>query len=375
MKTFLKILVGVLLAGGLFTFAFYRTPQERAFSTHLKQAQEQQIEAQLAVAQDYLQGQGTKPDAAQAIAWYEKAAASGSAQAAWQLYELYSRGTHVATDEARAFDYLQLAVQDHWAEAQYELGNFYAQGRQVPAHKGQALFWYMTAAQNASASAQAKVEALATEDPSLFKQVSQFATQLANAEQKNTQAMLDVAQSYRLGSPILQDAPLAAQWYEKAWETSNHTLPAAAMALWSLYSKGEGVGQDENTAADYLAAAAELKDPSAQYQLGEQAYSEDPARMEDAFAWFSNAAAQGHSQAQYMTGFMLLQGQGTAKSVPLAIRFFEQAADQENPSAQYVLGQIYLKGIGVKRSPRKGRAWLNRAAQNGSEPAQALLGI
>ena len=375
MKTFLKILVGVVLAGGLFTFTFYRTPQERAFREHLKQAQEQNVEAQLALAQDYLLGQGTKPDIAQAVAWYEKAAASGSAQAAWQLYELYSNGKQVPADPVRALDYLQLAVQGNWPQAQYEWGNFYAQGKQVPEHKGQALFWYLMAAKNGSAPAQAKVEALATETPDLFERVSQFAAQLASAEQKNTQAMLDVAQSYRQGNPILQDAPLAAQWYEKAWETSNHTLPAAAMALWGLYSTGEGVEQDENAAADYLAAAAELKDSTAQYQLGEQAYSEDPARMEDAFAWFSNAAAQGHSQAQYMTGFMLLQGQGTAKSVPLAIRFFEQAANQENPSAQYVLGQLYLKGIGVKKSPRKGRAWLNRAAQNGSEPAKALLGI
>ena len=42
MKTFLKILVGVLLAGGLFTFAFYRTPQERAFREHFAACRRQQ---------------------------------------------------------------------------------------------------------------------------------------------------------------------------------------------------------------------------------------------------------------------------------------------------------------------------------------------
>ena len=126
---------------------------------------------------------------------------------------------------------------------------------------------------------------------------------------------------------------------------------------------------------DYKAKAAELKNPQAQYLLGEYAYTDNPSRFEDAFAWFSNAAAQGHIKAQYMTGFMLLQGQGTAKSVPLAIRFFEQAAEQNDPSAQYVLGQIYLKGLGVRRSPRRGRAWLERAVENGSEPAKQMLGI
>ena len=71
---------------------------------------------------------------------------------------------------------------------------------------------------------------------------------------------------------------------------------------------------------------------------------------------------------------MLLQGQGTEKSVPLAIRFFEQAAEQNDASAQYVLGQIYLKGLGIKADPSKGRLWLERAAENGNESARALLG-
>jgi TPR repeat protein len=74
-----------------------------------------------------------------------------------------------------------------------------------------------------------------------------------------------------------------------------------------------------------------------------------------------------------MTGFMLLQGQGTNKSVPLAIRFFEQAAAQNDASAQYVLGQIYTKGLGVKRNESQGRAWLEKAAENGNTAAQALL--
>ena len=119
--------------------------------------------------------------------------------------------------------------------------------------------------------------------------------------------------------------------------------------------------------------AAALQNPSAQYQMGVFAYGENPARFEDAFAWFSNAATQGHAQAQYMTGFMLLQGQGTAKSVPLAIRFFEQSAEQNDAAAQYVLGQIYTKGLGIKKDIQKGRQWLERAAENGSEAAKALL--
>ncbi len=417
MKTFLKILAGLLLAGGLFTFAFYRTPQERAFTKNLKLAQAGDMNAAITVAENYLSGTGAKPNTRQALFWYEKAAAADKPQAAFELYQYYvgqgaleeqeefedrysepaprrsfedpfdePRGRGMerprpapkrksSEDKELALAYLQSAAQAGYAPAQYELGNLYAQGKAMPQHQGQALFWYMQAAQNGSAPAQAKVKATATQDPALSADTEYFVQTLQSAEQGDAQAMLQTARAYHQGYPILREDTTALTWYQKAWDKSDRTLSQAAFELSDLYYKGEGTEPNNEKAADLLAQAAELKNPQAQYLLGEYAYTDDPARLEDAFAWFSNAAAQGHAQAQYMTGFMLLQGQGTAKSVPLAIRFFEQAAEQNEASAQYVLGQIYLKGLGVRRSPRQGRMWLERAVQNGSEPAKEMLGL
>ncbi len=430
MKTWIKILVGLLLAGGLFMFAFYRTPQEREFTKNLKLAQAGDMDAAMVVAQSYMHGTGTNPSTPQAISWFEKAAAAGKAEAAWELYEYYKQ--QGALEELKEIDedarenisgrfekppfmeprgprgprgleeqrpseidnfgpsisqqkrtqekelalaYLQNAAQADFAPAQYELGNLYAQGKAMPKHQGQALFWYEKAAKNGSSAAQAKVKAVATQDPALLTDTKQFIEQLQAAEQGDTAAMLQVAQAYRQGSPVLEDKTGALEWYRKAWNKSNEQLSQAALEISDMYYQGEGMEPDAEKAAEFLAKAAELKNPQAQYMLGEAAYTDTPARMEDAFAWFSNAAAQGHAKAQYMTGFMLLQGQGTAKSVPLAIRFFEQAAQQNDPSAQYVLGQIYLKGLGVRRSSRQGRAWLERAVENGSEPAKEMLGL
>ncbi len=424
MKTFIKILVGLLVAGGLFMFAFYRTPQEREFTKNLKLAKAGDMDAAIVVAQSYMHGTGTKPNRPQAVSWYEQAAAAGKAEAAWELYQYYEqqgaleepqeieeeeeedrepernrfeedpfmgpRGPRAGgTDDFRpskprknrnpekelALAYLQSAAQANFAPAQYELGNLYAQGKALPKHQGQALFWYTKAAKNGSTAAQAKVKAFATEDPALSAQMEQFMQNLQAAEKEDPAAMVQVAQAYRQGSPVLEDKTGALEWYQKAWKKSNEQFSPAALEISDMYYQGEGMEPDAQKAAEFLAKAAELKNPQAQYMLGEAAYTDSPARMEDAFAWFSNAAAQGHAKAQYMTGFMLLQGQGTAKSVPLAIRFFEQAAEQNEPSAQYVLGQIYLKGLGVRRSPRQGRAWLERAVENGSEPAKEMLGL
>ncbi|MBO5910686.1 MAG: SEL1-like repeat protein [Elusimicrobiaceae bacterium] len=448
MKTFLKVLVGVLLAGGLFMFAFYRTPQERVFTKNLKLAQAGDMDAAIAVAEAYMNGTGTQSNTQKAITWYKQAAAAGKPQAAWTLYQYYEQQGALEEEEepeddfmesdplkdpfdepfmdgprssakrgsssrnsqrnfqrsaprGRSFDmdempyrpkrrtprrkpsedkevalaYLQSTAQADFEPAQYELGNLYAQGKALPKHPGQALYWYIKAAQNEFAPAEAKVKALSTEDPALLASVEQFIQNLQAAEKDDTAAMLQVGQAYRQGNPVVQDGALAVQWYQKAWNKSGEKLSQAALELSDIYYKGEGVEPDAQKSADFLGKAAELKDPQAQYILGEAAYTDTPARFEDAFAWFSNAAAQGHVKAQYMTGFMLLQGQGTAKSVPLAIRFFEQAAEQNDASAQYVLGQIYLKGLGVRRSPRQGRAWLERAVENGSEPAKEMLGL
>ena len=140
-----------------------------------------------------------------------------------------------------------------------------------------------------------------------------------------------------------------------------------------MYQKGEGTEKDENKALELLGAAAQAKNPSAQYALGERAYKAEPANYQDAFAWFSNAAEGGLAQAQYMTGFMLMQGQGTERSVPLAIEFFKKAANQNDTAAQYVLGQIYWKGLGVPKDKKEGRAWLEKAAAGGNLAARELL--
>ena len=373
MKTVLKFTAGLLLAIGLFAFAFYRTPQEQLFTQHLKAAQQQDASAALLVAQDYLNGIGVKPDLKQAIHWYQQSYSLGNAQAALELARLYQTGQHLPAEPETSLAYLQAAAQGNVPQAQYELANAYTQGNHVPQHNGQALFWYMKAANNGSPAAQTLVRTLATEQPELSAQMTHFMQTLQDAQAGNSQAQLEVGQAYRYGFPILQNNQEAFAWLKKAWESSQQELFQAAFELADLYYKGEGTEKDTNRAMVLFSKAAENKNPAAQYQLGEFAYMDNPPRLEDAFAWFSNAAAQGNAKAQYMTGFMLLQGQGTAASVPLAIRFFEQAGQQNNSDAQYVLGQIYTKGWGVKKDPSQGRIWLEKAAENGNEAAKALL--
>ena len=193
---------------------------------------------------------------------------------------------------------------------------------------------------------------------------------LDKAAQGDSQAQLQAGQGYRDGVPVLANPEEVARWFTKAWQEGEH-IPQAAYELAQLYEKGDGVEKDEAKALQLLGAAAEAKNAQAQYQLGMIAYEQQ--KYTDAFAWFSNAAENGSAAGQYMTGFLLMQGQGTEQSVSLAIKFFRDAAAQNYTSAQYVLGQIYWKGLGVPKDKAAGKEWLDRAAANGNTAAQALL--
>lgn len=69
-----------------------------------------------------------------------------------------------------------------------------------------------------------------------------------------------------------------------------------------------------------------------------------------------------------MTGFMLMQGQGTNLSVPLAVKFFRDAAEQNYVAAQYVLGQIYWKGLGVPADKKPAKNGCNARRTTAMNP-------
>lgn len=373
MKTFFKFFVFLLILGGLCVFAFYKTPQERTFEKTLSAALAGDKQAAYQVARLYAQGNGTEANGTQAAEWYRKAAADGNQQAAWELAQLYIQGKLVAGNLEEASVYLQEAAQGGEAPAQKELARFYQQGLGgLPVQPGEALFWQLKAAQAGDEEAQTAVQDVQLENPQLYEEVTRFMGVLSRAQEGNSQAQLEAGQGLHTGYPLARNDEEAFRWFTRAWQEGDK-LPQAAYELSQLYQKGEGVEKDENKAMELLGAAAQAKNPDAQYMLGTMAYGANPPKYEDAFAWFSNAAAGGQAQGQYMTGFMLMQGQGTPKSVPLAIRFFHDAAEQNNGAAQYVLGQIYWKGLGVPVNKKEGEVWLRRAVENGNTAAQELL--
>lgn len=372
MKTVLKLLLFAAVFLGIYCFVFYQTPQEKAFARALSAAQNGDVQAAVRTAGFFKRGEGVKQSGVQAAEWYRKAAVAGDSAAAYELAELYLTGETLPRDEEEALSYLRLAAEAAEPRAQRELAHFYEAGLAgVPVHPGEALYWRFLAAQNGDIESALALEKARREDPELYAQVKALEEDLAAAASGNGEARLRAGRVYRAGRPVLENNEEALRLLTLAWE-ENH-LPQAAYELSEMYRAGAGVEQNPAKALDLLGQAAQQAYPAAQYALGEEAYKSEPPNYQDAFAWFSNAAAGGYAGAQYMTGFMLMQGQGTERSVPLAVKFFRDAAENGHVSAQYVLGQIYVKGLGVPADKKAGVEWLTRAAQNGSRDAQALL--
>lgn len=373
MKSVLKLLVALCVFGGVCAFVFYKPPQVRSFEENLTKAKQGNLDAILRVADNYARGVGVKQNGAEAINWYEKAVAQDNAEAFYQLAQIYRDGKLTAVDAETALAYLRAAAEKGNPNAQNELGNYYQKGLfNLPRSQGEGLLWKLRASAQGHSDAAKTVALASTQTPELFAAVAQFEINLQKAAKQDAPSMLALGHSYRKGVPVARNDEEAYKWFLRAWQIDS-TLSQAAFELAEMNRLGEGVLQDETQAMEFYNAAALLKNPQAQYYLGTLSYASNPPNYKDAFAWFSNAAAQGMPQGQYMTGFMLLQGQGMKKSVPMAVDFFRKAAEQNHAPAQYVLGQMYWKGLGIKKDLKEGKKWLSLAAENGNQAAQQLL--
>ena len=372
MKRLVQILFLLSLFIGFYWGFIRKTPEEKQFTAVLAAAKQGNVEAQAQAGALYAQGRGTAQNGEQALYWYRQAALEGDTTALWQCAALYIQGNLVKQDLAQAVPFLLLAAKQGSLPARKELSRFYAEGLgELPQHGGESLYWQFLASQQGDEAAQQVLVDAEQNQPELYAQVQAFVTDLQEAQAGDAQARLRVGQAYLTGNPIVANAEEAEKWLQLAWKESK--LPEAGLLLAQGYQTGKNFVQDETKANVLWNELVEIPYPPAQYALGEAAYKADPPEYDKAFAWFSNAAANRYAPGQYMAGFMLMQGLGAARSVPLAVTFFRSAAEQNHTAAQYVLGQIYYKGLGLPQNRKAGRMWLKKAAQNGSAAAQALL--
>jgi len=126
--------------------------------------------------------------------------------------------------------------------------------------------------------------------------------------------------------------------------------------------------RDYRDAFPMLLAAARAGHPRAQALLAIM-YQDGQGMPEDdrsAAHWFALAAAQGHRAAQFELGAMYEEGDGgLPKDVARAAQLYAQSARQGFAQAQFALGLSYEFGEGVPRNRGTAIYWLDQAAAQG----------
>ncbi|MGD8741986.1 MAG: tetratricopeptide repeat protein [Granulosicoccaceae bacterium] len=101
----------------------------------------------------YEYGRGVKPNLAEAVAWYRRAATAGLAQAQNSLGFLYTLGQGVARNDEQACKWFSLAAEQGHAGAQLNLGLLYCSGRGGTMDQDSGVYWFHEAARAGSRQA------------------------------------------------------------------------------------------------------------------------------------------------------------------------------------------------------------------------------
>ncbi len=134
------------------------------------------LQAQLELADRYYKGDGVAQNYTQAAHWYQKLAALGVANAQLTLGLMYAKGDGVKRDDTQAVHWLMQAAEQRMPMAQYLLGVANAEGHGVKQDLIKAYMWFEIAAavenENAIAARQALIKKLTANDIAVGDQMA-----------------------------------------------------------------------------------------------------------------------------------------------------------------------------------------------------------
>jgi uncharacterized protein len=268
----------------------------------------------------------------------QHALSANSPEAAHQLGLLYAQGlAGVQRDDARAAQLFETAAAAGLHRAQLNLGILYVRGQGVPRDLVRARGWLEKAA--------ASNEAYAL-----------YALGRAMEESEGAAAA---------------DPVRAADLYRRAAEKGH---PLAALRYGLALADGEGVKQDAAGAQRWLLVAQKDGVPEAALALGDitarmlnpRDKAANQKTMENAAAWYRQAADAGVPSAQFKLANAYVGGVGVGRDLAQSVVWYGRAARQGLAQAQLALGLLLLGGAGGTTDPVEGYKWLLLAERGGN---------
>ena len=140
-----------------------------------------------------------------------------------------------------------------------------------------------------------------------------------------------------------------------------------------MIERGLGGLKDRARAINLYETAAEAGVADAEYAMGKLAASR--RRYEEAFDWFTRAAAQGHAPAQAQLAALYAEGRGAPRSAALAYEWNARAAEAGDLDGMFGVAVAHLTGAGVDLDYERAAMAFEKAALGGHGPAQYNLAL
>ena len=321
----------------------------------------------------------------------------------------YSYGRSTEIDDIMALEYFQL-LKDTNADARAYVGYYYYRGwGGLEADREEALKRYESARKEGSTMALcflAEHCLCDTEMEERYEQAADLCRQAVEAGCEKAYGLLGFCCLSEESS--LRDLGQAFDFFERGAEVKDD---AALYGLGLCYQEGYVVDSNEDRALECFRQSAGQGNTYANVRLGRYYYdlaTEDGD--EQAWEYFSRAAARRNTEAMYMMGQLCENGRGCEKDISEALAWYQRAADQGYVDALHAiaylyyidegnihdydkafplfleaaekgctdsffyLGYCYKNGLGVEEDLEKAQEWYTKAAGDGGSAAQNNLG-
>lgn len=406
-----------------------------ALRVFLPAAEKKSAYAALWVGNIYGRGNGVAKDPGKARDWYEKGAAYGQRNAAYNLARMYLDGDQIPVnlekarvlferavalgepaaytelgkmhfglqspmrDDRKARLYFEKGADLGDSAAMYQLGYIYEQGRGVSVDFRRGRQWYARSAEKGYVASMLALARLYLGAKGGDIETEKARGLLAQAADNNdTQAMTMLAQGYLAGTFGAADEALGRSWYQKAakagstvaqrWLASVDADPAEQAEFCDklagdsddpLMAIGhppvKNVQGDQASPACEVAVKAEPEVLRYQNQLG-RAYIAS-SRHFDALRVFRKAAEDGSAYAALWVGNIHARGLGTPVNEDEGAKWYEKAAEAGLLVAMFNLADYHFDRAVEGKDPEKhgpqAIQWFERAAGLGNADAMFML--
>jgi len=314
----------------------------RSLSVLLTNAQNGVPAAQTDLAERYASGDGVESNAAVAVEWYKKAAASGFALAQNSLGAVYEHGYGVQKDMSEAMRWYRLAADQGLPVAFRHLGRIsLAQGTQGLRPKD-SLHYYELAAEQGDLESAVQLGWLYSRPP--------------------------------WGGGL--DMEKASYWFHFA-ASKGYVRAYSGLGWYYMREQvigSQGLGADESEARRWFALGAEQDNASCDYGMAmlELRNQPDEKNHEEVRKWLLKAAAQDYSAAFYQLG--QLSENATPPDYSEAAKWYQQGLEADDGYSTENLTKLVIE---KKVKPPGGDmiAFLRRASDKGAMGARVELAM